>query len=119
MLCQNKSVKRVKQIIKKRYSVIIFDLGNTLIRFDHNISAKIIANLFHIDSEKVRSLFFDSEITRLFEKGLVSPRAFYSRVTELLNINIPYRDFVLIWNDIFWEDKESCDIARQLKPKYK
>ncbi len=108
MLSQNKPVK-----------VIIFDLGNTLIRFDHNISAKKLANLFHIDSEKVRSLFFDSEITRDFEKGLISPKVFYSRVTGLLNIKIPFKDFVSIWNDIFWEDKESCDIARQLKKRYK
>lgn len=99
--------------------VIIFDLGNTLIRFDHNIAAKKLANLFHIDSEKIRSLFFDSELTRDFEKGLISPRVFYSRVTELLNIKISFNDFVAIWNDIFWEDKRSCDIARQLKKRYK
>ena len=99
--------------------VIIFDLGNTLIRFDHNISAKKLANLFHLDSEKVRSLFFDSEFTRDFEKGLVSPKVFYSKVTEFLNIKIPFNDFVSIWNDIFWEDKEACEIARQLKSRYR
>ena len=108
MLFENKSVE-----------VIIFDLGNTLIRFDHNISARKLANLFHIDSEKIRALFFDSELTRAFEKGLISPRAFYSKVTEFLNVKIPFRDFVAIWNDIFWEDKEACDIARQLKARYK
>lgn len=108
MLSRNKPVK-----------VIIFDLGNTLIRFDHNISAKKIANLFHVDSEKVRSLFFDSEITREFEKGLISPKVFHSRITQFLNIKLPFNDFVSIWNDIFWEDKESCDIARQLKSGYR
>lgn len=108
MLSRNKSVK-----------VIIFDLGNTLIRFDHNISAKKLANLFHLDSEKVRSLFFDSEFTRDFEKGLISPKDFHSRVTSFLNIKISFNDFSSIWNDIFWEDKESCEIARYLKSKYK
>jgi len=103
----------------KPVKVIIFDLGNTLIRFDHNISAKKIAGLFHLDSEKVRNLFFDSEFTRDFEKGLISPKVFYFKITEFLNIKIPFNDFVSIWNDIFWEDKESCDIARQLKSKYK
>jgi glucose-1-phosphatase len=103
----------------KPVKVIIFDLGNTLIRFDHNISAKKLANLFHLDSEKVRSLFFDSEITREFEKGLMSPKVFHSRMMEHLNIKMPFKDFASIWNDIFWEDKESCDIARQLKARYK
>ena len=36
-----------------------------------------------------------------------------------MGIKIPFRDFVSIWNDIFWEDKEACDIARQLKSDYK
>ena len=99
----------------KGYSVIVFDLGNTLIRFDHNISAKKIANLCRLDSGKIYDSFFDSELTRAFEKGQVSPREFYSRACRLLNINIPYRDFVAIWNDIFWEDKEACSLARRLK----
>lgn len=103
----------------KKYSVIIFDLGNTLIRFDHNISAKKLAGLFRIDQEKIRGLFFDSELTRLFEKGLISAKEFYTRATDFLGIKIPYKDFVSIWNDIFWEDEESCRIARSLKRNYK
>lgn len=103
----------------KKYSVIIFDLGNTLIRFDHRICAEKVANLFSLDQEKVRALFFDSDVTRLFEKGLVSAKEFYERVTGLLGIKIPYKDFVSIWNDIFWEDKDACDIARKLKEDYR
>ena len=103
----------------KHYKVIIFDLGNTLIRFDHNISAKKLANLFHLDSEKVARLFFDSELTRDFEKGLMSSKEFHTRMTKLLGITLPFKDFVPIWNDIFWEDKEACDIARHLKKDYK
>ena len=104
---------------EKRYSVIIFDLGNTLLRFDHNISAKRIANLFHLDSEEVRRLFFDSELTQAFERGQISSKVFHARITGHLGITIPFRDFVSIWNDIFWEDEGSCAIARRLKKDYK
>ena len=103
----------------KSYKVIIFDLGNTLIKFDHNISAKKIASLFHLDPEKVRSLFSDSDLTRLFEKGLISPKEFHSRIIKHLGITLPFRDFVPIWNDIFWADLEACDIARSLKKDYR
>ena len=119
MLPRDESFEITEKSIDKRYSVVIFDLGNTLIRFDHNISAKKLANLFHIDSEKVRSLFFDSELTRLFEKGLISPKDFHAKVAAFLNIKLPFNDFAAIWNDIFWEDSQSCDIARRLKPDYK
>ena len=105
--------------MEKRYSVIIFDLGNTLIRFDHSISAKKFANLFHIDSEEVRRLFFDSKLTQAFERGQISPKDFHARITKRLGVEIPFRDFVSIWNDIFWLDEGSCAIARRLKKDYK
>lgn len=103
----------------KRYSIIVFDLGNTLIRFDHNISAGKIANLCGRDAKEIYGIFFDSEITRAFEKGEISGREFYNRITGLLGINIPFKDFVAIWNDIFWEDEEACGLARQLKRSYR
>lgn len=105
--------------MKKRYSVIIFDIGNTLIKFDHSISAKKFANLFRIDSEEVRKLFFDSKLTQAFERGQISPKDFHARITKHLGVKIPFRDFVSIWNDIFWEDEGSCAIARRLKKDYK
>lgn len=98
---------------------MVFDLGNTLIRFDHNIAARKLSNLFRLDAGKVYDLFFDSDITRSFELGVISPREFYKRATAALSINIPYKDFIDIWNDIFWEDTSSCDLARELKKQYK
>ena len=100
-----------------RYSVIIFDLGNTLIKFDHNISAKKIANLFHLDSKNIYDMFFDSELTRAFEKGLISPREFHAKACDILGAKLPFRDFVAIWNDIFWEDEKVGELARELKAK--
>jgi len=109
----------IELVGKNRYSVIIFDLGNTLIRFDHNISAKKLANLFHLDTEEVRKLFFDSELTQAFERGQISPKDFHTRITRRLGIKISFRDFVPIWNDIFWIDEGACAIARRLKKDYK
>jgi glucose-1-phosphatase len=105
--------------MNKKYGFIVFDLGNTLIRFDHTISAKKFANLFRLDSKRIYDLFFDSPITRDFETGLISPREFYSRASALLNVKMPYKDFVDIWNDIFWEDVEMCKLACELKKSYK
>jgi putative hydrolase of the HAD superfamily len=105
--------------VNKKYTTIVFDLGNTLIRFDHNISAKKIANLFHLESKKIYDAFFDSPITRAFEKGEISPKEFHKRASQLLGVRMPFKDFTDIWNDIFWEDEGSCGLARQLKNTYK
>ena len=104
--------------VNEKYLVIVFDLGNTLIRFDHNISAKKIANLFHLESKKIYDAFFDSPITRAFEKGEISPKEFHKRASSLLGVTMPFKDFADIWNDIFWEDKECCELARQLKDEH-
>ena len=98
-------------------TTIVFDLGNTVIRFDHSISAKKIANLFKLDSNKIYDTFFDSEITRAFERGLSSPRQFHREASASLGMKLPYEDFVKIWNDIFWEDEGACRLVRDLKKK--
>jgi glucose-1-phosphatase len=103
----------------KKYGTIVFDLGNTLIRFDHNISARKIARLFNLDAAKIYDTFFDSEMTRAFEKGEISPGQFHERASAFLGIDMPYDEFVPVWNDIFWEDKECCKLARRLKKDYR
>lgn len=105
--------------VNDKYSVIVFDLGNTIIRFDHSISAKKIAALLNLDPKKLYDAFFDSEITRAFEKGEISPREFHKMAAKLLGVKMPYQDFVAVWNDIFWEDEDACKLARQLKKSYK
>ena len=105
--------------MKNKYNTIVFDLGNTVIRFDHNISAAKIANLFKLDSKKVYDAFFDSEITRAFDRGMLSPSQFHKEASTLLGIKLPYEDFAKIWTDIFWEDEPVCKLVRGLKDKYR
>ncbi|MDD5136228.1 MAG: HAD family phosphatase [Candidatus Omnitrophica bacterium] len=105
--------------MKNRRTTIAFDLGNTVIRFDHNISAKRIANLFNMDSKKIYDTFFDSEVTREFDRGQLSPRQFHREVSGCLGVKLPYRDFTKIWSEIFWEDESVAAIVRALKGKYR
>lgn len=101
--------------MNSKYNTIAFDLGNTVIRFDHGISARKIANLFNVDSKKIYDTFFDSEITRAFDRGQLSPRQFHQEASHLLGLKLPYEDFANIWRDIFWEDPEVSAIVRDLK----
>lgn len=102
-----------------KYEVIVFDLGNTLIRFDHNIAARKIASFSGLDINKIYDLFFDSQLTRAFEKGAISPGEFHEKISEVLGHKLPYEEFVTIWNEIFWEDEGACALARELKSHYK
>ena len=116
---ERRQIRRYKFQVKKKYSTIAFDLGNTVIRFDHNISATKIANLFRLDPKKIYDTFFDSETTRAFDRGLLSPRQFYEEASVLLGIKLPFEDFANIWSDIFWEDESVCRLVRGLKGRYR
>jgi putative hydrolase of the HAD superfamily len=104
---------------RKEYDVIVFDLGNTLIRFDHRIAVRKIARFSKLEPSEIYDMFFDSELTRAFEKGLITPREFHRDAAKLLGVKLPFGQFAAIWNDIFWEDSHACDIARKLKKDYR
>lgn len=105
--------------MKNKYTTIVFDLGNTLICFDHNIAVKKLQARYKIDPVRTYNMFFDSEITRLFEKGQITPQEFHDRAQALLGIKVPYSEFAEIWCDIFWLDEGSCRLAKLLKSRYK
>lgn len=105
----------------KRIKAIIFDLGNVLVDFDHRIAAERISAFTTKTAQEIVGLFFDSQLTGLFEEGKISPREFFLRVKEMLNLEIDYNGFVPIWNEIFFlseKNKAVHNLARSLRSRY-
>ncbi|MDP2923526.1 MAG: HAD family phosphatase [Candidatus Omnitrophota bacterium] len=101
---------------------IIFDLGNVLIDFDHTIAAKRISAFCDKSAEEIFALFFDSELTGLFEEGKISPQDFFLKVKEMLNLKLEYDTFAPIWSEIFFLTKKNrCvyNLVQRLKEHYK
>jgi glucose-1-phosphatase len=101
---------------------IIFDLGNVLIDFDHTIAAKRISKFTNKTHQEIFTLFFNSNITQLFEAGRVSPLDFYLKVKEMLDLKLDYEGFLPIWNEIFFlnQDNQSVyELVKVLKKDYK
>jgi len=101
------------------YDTFIFDLGKVLVDFDHNISAAKIAKLTGKDQNWLYQLFFESELTKLFDEGEVSSRKFYSEMKKLIGFKISFNEFVPIWSDIFKEKKDMCELVLSLKKDYR
>lgn len=119
-MAQKKTQKHTQKKARRRaYDVIVFDLGNTLIRFDHRIAVRKIAKRSKLSPREIYDMFFDSPLTRAFETGEIAPREFYRQAARLLGTKVPYGEFVRIWNDIFWEDTCACAIARAMKERYR
>ena len=101
---------------------VIFDLGNVLISFDHTIAAKKIVALSNKPFPEIFQLFFDSGITGLFEEGRLTPKEFFLKIKEMLDLKIDYEDFLPIWNGIFFmteDNRRVYEIASSLKGRVK
>lgn len=101
---------------------VIFDLGNVLVDFDHTIAARRIAAFSHKSAQEIFGLFFDSELTGLFEEGKITPQEFFLKVKDALSLKLGYATFVPIWNEIFFlskKNREVYNIANSLSRHYK
>ncbi len=101
---------------------IIFDLGNVLIDFDHRIAARRLSKFTDNTPEEIFNLFFDSKLTNLFEEGKIQPEDFFLEVKKILHASIGYREFLPIWNEIFFlsdKNRQVYRLAKILRQKYK
>lgn len=104
-----------------KIKAVIFDLGNVLLDFDHLIAARKIAEFTELSAKEIYDLFFDSELTALFEEGKILPREFFSKIREALNLRLSFDAFLPIWNEIFFFSEKNIavyDAVRILKKNY-
>ena len=101
-----------------KYDLIIFDLGNVVVMFDHHISAGKFAARFGLDKAFLYALFFDSKITQLHDEGKISSAEFYRRIKRILGIDIGYDEFKDYWNDIFFTNPGMVSLIKTLKKRY-
>jgi len=106
------------QVIK----AVVFDLGNVLIDFDHMIAVHKITGYTIKPPQEIYRLFFDSELTKLFEAGRITPQEFFTRLERMLGIRISYEEFLPVWNEIFFltaKNRQVYALAQSLRTSYR
>ena len=107
-------------MIKRKYSVIVFDLGNVLIPFDYNIFIEkfngIEPGLGNKFIEYYRSNY---SIHRDFERGFISEKEFISKMLCVIDNRIDTNTFCKYYADIFRVNKEVASLLPILKNNYK
>jgi FMN phosphatase YigB (HAD superfamily) len=102
-------------------SVILSDLGKVLIDYDHRIASRAIALLAGKTPREIESFFFGSSLVRSFEEGAISGQSFYLAIRRMIDIDIPFEQFALIWNNIFFlteANKAVHALWTSLRPHY-
>lgn len=100
---------------------VVFDLGNVLIDFDHMLAARRLSRFTKQSTGKIFSLFFDSQLTRLFEEGKIAPEDFFDEIKKSLDCKINFREFLPVWNEIFFLTSQNLEIyhlAAKLKQRF-
>src|SRR4030043_478315 len=108
---------------RTKAEVILFDLGNVLLPFNHYQIAEKLSrftkNADFQDPEMIFSHLFNFENGAIngYEVGKVSSLDFFQSLKEHLKLTLSFEEFIPIWNDIFWENLEVSEIIRSLKGK--
>ena len=105
-----------------QYKLIIFDLGNVLINFNHWIATNKFMKQSNRGLDYIYNLLFDSEFTKSFEEGKITGEEFFFAVKKELQLDIDYNQFLPIWNEIFYltsDNVEVYQLANVLKTRFK
>ena len=105
---------------KRKYSAIVFDLGQVLLRFDYKYFVEKVNRYKAGIGERFLEHYKNNyEIHRDFEKGLISEKYFISRMLEFLDHTIDEETFSKYWSDIFSFNDDVIALLPVLKKNYK
>ncbi|MBS3920817.1 MAG: HAD family phosphatase [Deltaproteobacteria bacterium] len=108
---------------RKSIDVILFDLGNVILPFNHyQIAEKLSRFTKNVDFQDPEMIFyylfnFENGAINGYEMGKTSSLEFFKSLKEFLQLTLSFEEFIPIWNDIFWENLEVSEIIRSLKGK--
>jgi len=112
-------------MIQPPIEVILYDLGNVILPFNHFQIAEKLSRFSQRkefqDPPKVFSYLFDFENGAVngYEVGKVSSLEFFQSLRELLQLSLSFDEFKPIWNETFIENQEVSRIILSQKGRWK
>jgi len=107
-------------MINKKYSAVVFDLGQVILSFDYKYFIEKVDNHKKGIGEKFLDLYKKNyHIHREFEKGLIPEKEFISQMLNYLDNVVDAEIFCKYWSDIFSVNEDVVALLPLLKQKYK
>jgi glucose-1-phosphatase len=103
-------------VTQSAIEVILYDLGNVILPFNHyQIAEKLARFSLHPHYQDPRLIFsylfdFQNGAIHEYEVGKVSSLQFFQSLKELFQLSLSYEAFVPIWNEIFIENPEVSEM---------
>jgi len=107
-------------MIIRKYSAIVFDLGQVLVSFDYKYFVeKVNQHKEGLGDKFIEKYKRNYEVHRMFEKGKISEKIFIAQMLEYLEHKIDSETFCRYWSDIFALNKNIIALLPELKKNYK
>ena len=104
----------------RKYSAIVFDLGQVLVRFDYKYFVEKVNKHKAGIGEQFLELYKNNyDVHRDLEKGLISEKDFIAQMLEYLEHIIDEETFCRYWSDIFSFNDDVIELLPELKKNYK
>jgi FMN phosphatase YigB (HAD superfamily) len=97
-----------------RVSLIVFDIGNTLLWFDLDRAADNLDRWAPGKGKAIKKFVWDSRLMPRFETGRITGQALYRLVKKKFGLKLPYARFQDCLNDIFDPIKPNLAVLRDL-----
>jgi FMN phosphatase YigB (HAD superfamily) len=107
---------------KPKIKNIIFDLGNTLIFFDHGYFYDGLANLEKgLNAGKLKKFITSKKLDAKVSTGRITNKEFFRAIKKKFDIKTGFSDFNYLYSDVFWENKPMIKLLENLidEGKYK
>ena len=107
-------------MIKRKYSAIVFDLGQVIVPFDYKYFVEKVNKHKSGIGETFLELYNQNySIHRNYEKGLITEAVFISKMLDYLDDCIDGETFCKYWSDIFSVDEKVVSLLPELKKRFK
>ncbi len=106
--------------MNRKYSVIVFDLGNVLIPFDYKIMTDRLNKVSSGLGEKFLADYkINYHIHRSFESGVMTEIQFIDKMLNILDHKIDSETFCRFFSEIFRVNQDVANLLPQFKKNYK
>lgn len=104
---------------KRKYSVVVFDLGNVLIPFDYKTALQKLNKIDGSLGDKFWKYYMENyKLHRDFERGDISEENFINKMLEVLENKVGRETFCNLYSKIFTENKDVTGLLPVLKKDY-
>ncbi len=101
-----------------REPVLIFDFGNVIAFFDYLLAWEKFGRRMGQPGSDLKALLEQRGFADLhgrFESGRMTPEAFAVSLMAMGEFELPYAEFVAVWQDIFWLNEPVSQLITSLK----